>query len=138
MARETFTEGEDVEFRADTLPDAPWRRGRYIRLVAGWHEVRTTMDRFSIPPRRIRKVSAVARVDGATSSSVPAPVWSSPRYRAKATQVNTWTVEGPGLEGCAPIWDAPVDAERCALAMNKAYAQGVMDAKAEMPEVLRG
>lgn len=59
MARETFAEGEEVEFKADTLPDERWRRGRYIRSVAGWHEVRTTTDRFSVPPRRIRKVAAV-------------------------------------------------------------------------------
>ncbi len=47
------------------------------------------------------------------------------RYRAVPTQVKTWTVEGPGLIGCAPIWDHEVDAARCALAMTRAYEAAV-------------
>lgn len=42
-------------------------------------------------------------------------------YKYKATGVGTFQVEGPGIEGCAPIWDHEDDAARCVLAMNNAW-----------------
>ena len=42
------------------------------------------------------------------------------KYKAKATDVGTFSGDGPGLEGCAPIWDREEDATRCAIAMNNA------------------
>jgi hypothetical protein len=42
-------------------------------------------------------------------------------YKYRATGVGTFQVEGPGLEGCVPIWDHEVDAGRCVLAMNDAW-----------------
>ena len=42
-------------------------------------------------------------------------------YKYKATGVGTFQVEGPGTEGCAPIWDREDDAARCVLAMNNAW-----------------
>lgn len=42
-------------------------------------------------------------------------------YKYRATGVGTFQVEGPGLEGCAPVWDHEVDADRCVLSMNNAW-----------------
>ena len=37
------------------------------------------------------------------------------------TQAGTFMIEGPGLDGCVPIWDVASDAARCAMAMNVAW-----------------
>lgn len=46
-------------------------------------------------------------------------------YKIEKTQVGTYLVRGPGLEGAAPVWDDEASAMRCRVVLEHAYAAGI-------------
>jgi hypothetical protein len=46
-------------------------------------------------------------------------------YRIEKTCVGTYVVQGPGLEGAAPVWDDEAAAMRCRIVLEHAYAAGI-------------
>lgn len=53
-------------------------------------------------------------------------------YKIEKTDVDTYVVRGPGLDGATPVWDHEADAVRCHIVLEHAYAAGLRARNVDM------